>query len=47
MDADFQDYQRLEHRIANKAERRNKIRDVYGNTYWYYYQYVISGAVTH
>lgn len=39
MDADFQDYQKLENSIANKTERKNALRDTYGNTYWFYYQY--------
>ncbi len=38
MDADFQDYRKMEKQIADKVQRRNKLRDVYGNTYWYYYQ---------
>ena len=39
MNADFQDYQQLENSVADKRERKNKLRDTYGNTYWYYYQY--------
>lgn len=39
MNADFQDYQQLEDSIADKFERKTKLRDTYGNTYWYYYQY--------
>lgn len=39
MDADFQDFQQMEHKFANPEERRNAIRDTYGNTYWYYYEY--------
>ncbi len=42
MDADFQDYQNMEHDITDTEERKNKLRDTYGNTYWYYYQYAIS-----
>ena len=42
MDADFKDYQRLEHEMDNINIRKNKLRDIYGNTYWFYYQYVIS-----
>lgn len=37
MDADYQDYLKLEKQISNKVKRGNKLRDVYGNTYWYYY----------
>ncbi len=39
MDADFQDYQALEHQIRNPYQRQAAIRDTYGNTYWYYWQY--------
>lgn len=38
-DADFQDYQSLEHKYPDKRVRRTFLRDTYGNTYWYYYQY--------
>ncbi|MCH3993676.1 MAG: DUF6057 family protein [Prevotella sp.] len=38
MDADFQDYQTLE-KIPNPMQRQTAIRDTYGNTYWYYWQY--------
>ena len=39
MNADFQDYQKIEHESSGALERQNKLRDTYGNTYWYYYQY--------
>ena len=39
MNADFQDYQALEHKYANPMEKQAALRDAYGNTYWYYYQY--------
>lgn len=39
MEADFQDYQALERKYANPQERNAALRDTYGNTYWYYYQY--------
>lgn len=39
MDADFHDYQQLYHSESNTAIRKTKLRDTYGNTYWYYYQY--------
>ena len=39
VDTDFQDYQQLEHKYANKQEMQNAIRDTYGNTYWYYFDY--------
>ena len=40
MDADFQDFQQMEHKYSNPMEKQNAIRDTYGNTYWYYYEYV-------
>lgn len=39
MDADFQDYQSLADSISDPVIRANALRDTYGNTYWYYYQY--------
>lgn len=39
MEADFQDFQTLERKSANAMERNTALRDMYGNTYWYYYQY--------
>lgn len=39
MNADFQDFQNLEKSIPGELERKNALRDTYGNTYWYYYQY--------
>lgn len=41
MNADFQDYQKLENSIADRQERKTALRDTYGNTYWYYYQFPI------
>lgn len=40
MDADFQDYQKLEKTIHDSSQRQTALRDSYGNTYWYYYQYI-------
>ena len=37
VEADYQDYQKLTKQISNNTEMKNKLRDVYGNTYWYYY----------
>ena len=42
MDADFQDYQNMERENSNTIVRKNELRETYGNTYWYYYQYAIS-----
>lgn len=39
MEADFQDYQAMEHKYADPAEKQAALRETYGNTYWYYYQY--------
>lgn len=39
MEADFQDFQDLENKYGNKTVRKNMLRDMYGNTYWYYYFY--------
>lgn len=39
MNADFQDFRSLEISCKNPLERQTKLRDSYGNTYWYYYQY--------
>ncbi len=39
IEADFQDYQKLEADTKNALERQVKLRDTFGNTYWYYYQY--------
>ena len=39
MEADYQDYQKLEVSKSDVRERKTALRDTYGNTYWYYYQY--------
>ena len=39
MEADFQDYQTLENKYSNPQQRQTALRDTYGNTYWYYFQY--------
>ena len=39
LDADYKDYLTLSREHANKEERRNRVRDTYGNTYWYYYEF--------
>ena len=38
MSMDYQDYLKLMRQIPNNKEMENKLRDVYGNTYWYYYK---------
>ncbi len=39
MDADYSDFQKLEQKYADKRERESYVRDVYGDTYWFYYYY--------
>lgn len=39
INTDFQDFQKLDKSIADERERQTALRDTYGNTYWYYYQY--------
>lgn len=36
---DYEDYQALERKFANKRERKNMLHRTYGNTYWYYFDY--------
>lgn len=38
-DADFDDYQDLQKKYPDKRERYTALREKYGNTYWFYYQY--------
>lgn len=38
-EVDYQDYQKLEDKYADPKERQTALRDTYGSTYWYYYQY--------
>ena len=35
----YEDYQAMERKFANERERKNALRRMYGNTYWYYYDY--------
>jgi hypothetical protein len=39
LDADYKDFLTLSREHASTQERKNKVRDTYGNTYWYYYQF--------
>lgn len=39
LDADYADFQELEKKYPDSAERSSYVRDTYGNTYWYYYFY--------
>ena len=40
LDADYEDMQKLMHQYTDPKMRAAKVRDVYGNTYWYYYFFV-------
>lgn len=40
LDADYEDMQQLMRRHADPMTKSSKVRDVYGNTYWYYYFFV-------
>ena len=37
LDADFKDFQELDKKFSDKNMQRNAVRQIYGNTYWYYY----------
>lgn len=39
LDVDYRDYQDMERKYANQQERQTMLRDTYGKTYWYYYDY--------
>lgn len=37
LDTDYEDFQSLKSKYTHPTVRNNRLRDVYGNTYWYYY----------
>lgn len=39
MEEDYSNLQELERKYPNATERRGKVEDLYGHTYWYYYNY--------
>lgn len=39
MDADFEDYRSMMRKYPDARERYTMLRDTYGKTYWFYYQY--------
>ena len=39
IDADYADFQNLEHKYTDARERESYVRDMYGDTYWFYYFY--------
>lgn len=39
MDTDFQDFTDMQHAKGSKQVKQSNIRDTYGGTYWYYYEY--------
>lgn len=38
-DADYADFQKLERKYTDLRERESYVRDMYGDTYWFYYFY--------
>lgn len=44
MDADFQDYLKLSRQGGSQEICANRVKDVYGNTYWYYFFFASSTA---
>jgi hypothetical protein len=38
IEADYEDFLKLMRQISNHEEMKNKLKDIYGNTYWYYYK---------
>jgi len=38
-ETDYNDFQKVDRETADERERKNRLHDVFGNTYWYYYQY--------
>lgn len=36
---DYEDYQLLERKFDNEHDKKNALRRMFGNTYWYYYDY--------
>ena len=39
MEEDYRNLQELEQSYPDVTERKGKVEDMYGNTYWYYYKY--------
>lgn len=39
LDADYADFQKLERKYTDLRERESYVRDMYGDTYWFYYFY--------
>ena len=39
MEEDYRNLQELERKYPDDTERKGKVEDWYGNTYWYYYKY--------
>ena len=39
MEEDYRNLQELESKYPDVTERKGKVEDLYGNTYWYYYNY--------
>jgi uncharacterized membrane protein HdeD (DUF308 family) len=45
-EADFNDFQALIKKYPEKTLCENALRDIYGNTYWFYYYFTASSAFT-
>ncbi len=39
MEADYSDFQKIEHQFSDQIERMSYLKDFYGKTYWFYYHY--------
>ena len=39
IEADYQDFLKLMKQISNHEEMKNRLKDIYGNTYWFYYKF--------
>ncbi|MBR5764756.1 MAG: hypothetical protein IKX93_09075, partial [Bacteroidaceae bacterium] len=39
MESNYSDYRMLEKKYKNKTELKNRCREDFGKTYWWYYQY--------
>ena len=39
IEADYEDFLKLMRQTSNHKEMKNKLKDIYGNTYWYYYKF--------
>ena len=40
LDVDYEDFRKLEEAYPLESERRGQLMEHYGNSYWFYYEYV-------